>query len=88
MSDEYLKFDIASIRARDEKYRTIAELDKNDCPREDRLELLVLHDALAAENARLRARLADCELALDVWDTGRCSEYWLRVAVQPPEERT
>lgn len=42
-------------------------------------------DAFAAENARLRARLADCELALDVWDTGRCSEYWLRVAVQPSE---
>jgi hypothetical protein len=32
----------------------------------------------ADEIARLRQRILDAELALNVWDKGHNSEYWLR----------
>lgn len=35
-------------------------------------------DAAATEIERLRARLADCETSLNIFDEGRVSEYWMR----------
>ncbi len=35
------------------------------------------------EITRLRAQLADAELALRIWDQGENSEYWLRWRVRP-----
>lgn len=37
----------------------------------------VMRDA-ASEIEKLRDRLADCELSLNIFDEGRVSEYWMR----------